>query len=104
MCREQSRSPVRFDPLAIRKQTGRPPDLPVCSVIQKQTGGSRPHPGHTVTQITDHAHKIRVAEILVAVSFRALSLVSDRFGDRLLAARGTYKFKAQIASLEVKEA
>ena len=54
-------------------------------------------------RVTDQARQVRVDEISVAASFLALSLATDRFGDRPLLVDGTEQFKAQIAQLAAVE-
>lgn len=50
-------------------------------------------------RVIDTAHNVRVDELTVGAAFLALSLASDRFGDRPLKVDGTDEFKAQIAAV-----
>jgi Relaxase/Mobilisation nuclease domain/Large polyvalent protein-associated domain 7 len=54
-------------------------------------------------RVTDQAKHVRVDEVSVAATFLALSLASDRFGDRALVVRGTDDFKRQVAQLAAVE-
>ena len=54
-------------------------------------------------RVTDQAKQVRVDEVSVAATFLALSLASDRFGDRALAVKGTDDFKRQVAQLAAVE-
>jgi hypothetical protein len=54
-------------------------------------------------RVTDQAQHVRVDEVSVAATFLALSLASDRFGDRALVVKGTDDFKRQVAQLAAVE-
>ena len=54
-------------------------------------------------RVTDQAKQVRVDEVSVAATFLALSLASDRFGDRALVVKGTDDFKRQVAQLAAVE-
>lgn len=55
-------------------------------------------------RVTDSAHQVRVDELTVGAAFLALSIASDRFGDRPLKVEGSAELKAQVAELVAAKA
>ena len=49
--------------------------------------------------VSDEANQVRVSQLTTGAAFLALSLASDRFGDRALTVRGSDEFRAQVAML-----
>ena len=49
--------------------------------------------------VSDEAKQVRVSQLTTSAAFLALSLASDRFGDRALTVRGSDEFRAQVAML-----
>lgn len=54
-------------------------------------------------RVTDTARDVRVDQLSIGAAFLALSLASDRFGDRPLKVEGSDAFKAQVAAVAASQ-